>query len=223
MKTRKANNIKLSFLLLVVAASCTKNDKTTIVPIGTEYYVDSIFSVIPRTDTLFWQAFGSVNEDPVPPKIEGGFVVNPMQRVCSSLADWPLQVVEPNAYLRFSDQHNGIVTMELNETSDHVTDTVFVMGHNLGFTVYVIEDKIIDDFLYQNVSYRLKIRRGVVMKGAVDTVMVEGKVKNAGLADFRMALVTLEMSSEPEGAPLQPVGAYFIYKDGDGYTEQLDW
>lgn len=215
--------------LFVVVASCTKNETTTIVPIGTEYYIDSIFSVVPRTDTLFdtlfWKAFEAYPEGPIPPKIEGSYVVSPVQRVASNMPanDWPLQVVEPNAYLRFSDQHNGIVTMELNETSDHVTDTVFVMGHDLNFTVYIIEDKVIDDFFYQNVSYRLKIRRGVVMKGVVDTVRMEGKVKNAGLADFRMALVTLGMSSEPDGAPLQDVGSYFIYKDGDEYAEQFDW
>ena len=218
----KTINIILSFCLLVAVASCTKNDKTTIVPIGTEYYIDSIFSVVPRTDTLFWSAFGTYPEGPIPPNINGAFVVAPNLRVATSTS-LPIGIVEPNAYLRFSDQHNGLVTMELSETTDHVTDTVFVMGHDLGFTVYFIEDKVIENFHYQNADYRLKTRRGVVMTGTVDTVVENGMAKTVGLADFRMATVIMGMESEPEGAPLQPVGTYFIYKDGDGCAEQLDW
>ena len=226
MKTMKTNPFKLGLWLLLAGGmslvSCTKNDKTTIVPVGTEYYIDDIFSVV--SDSAFWAAFRPYPEGPIPPKIEGSYVVGPVQRVGSNMpaADWPLQIVDPNIYLDFSEQQNGLVVMEMNETSDHVTDTVFVMGHDLDFTVYCIEDKEIEDFVYQDISYRLKVRRGVVMTGTVDTVMVEGKVNPKGFANFRMATIIMDMESEPEGAPLQPSGSYFIYKDGDGYTERID-
>ena len=110
-------------------ASCTKNDENTIVLIGTEYYIDDILSVIPDTlQTRFLAEFGGIPSGPVPPKVEGGFIVDPKQRVISNVAGWPLQAVEPNMYLRFNTQHNGIVTLDLNEATETTTDTVFVQG-----------------------------------------------------------------------------------------------
>ena len=113
----------------LMMASCTKNDENTIVLIGTEYYIDDILSVIPDTlQTRFLAEFGGIPSGPVPPKVEGGFIVDPKQRVISNVAGWPLQAVEPNMYLRFNTQHNGIVTLDLNEATETTTDTVFVQG-----------------------------------------------------------------------------------------------
>ena len=89
-------------LLLLLASgvaltSCTKNDTSTVVLIGTEYYIDDILSVIPDSiQTRFLSDFGGYPEGPVPPKIEGSFVINPKQRVTSNVSGWPLQAVEPN-------------------------------------------------------------------------------------------------------------------------------
>jgi hypothetical protein len=99
-------------------SSCTKNDDNTIALIGTEYYIDDILSVIPSSvQTRFFADFGSIPEGPVPPKVEGSYVMSPKQRVSSNVdvIDWPLNVVENNTWLRFSNQHNGIVKMDLNE------------------------------------------------------------------------------------------------------------
>ena len=68
----------------------------------------------------------------------------PKQRVASSLSEieWPLDVVEPNnVYLKFSGQHNGVVAIDLNETPETLTDTVFVQGNGDNFVVYFIEAK----------------------------------------------------------------------------------
>ena len=142
----RKTKIILALGLLVAGAfamtSCTKNDDNTIVLIGTEYYIDEILSVIPDSlETRFFAEFGSIPEGPVPPKVEGSYVMNPKQRVGSNVAGWPLQSIEPNMYMRFSGQHNGIVTMDLNEATETVTDTVFVCGSGNAFAVYFIENK----------------------------------------------------------------------------------
>ena len=209
MTRRKLTIIGLSFFALVcfVMPSCTKNDETTIVPIGTEYYIDDILSVIPDTlQNKFFAAFGDVPSGTIPPKIEGSYVVDPKQRVGSNMPGWPVNTIEPNVYLRFAKQHNGIVVMDFNETTETVTDTVFVCGSGNSFAVYYIETK----------DYDLGwMKRGVLMKG---------KVTADGLSDFRYATVVMATEDHSGGQfGLYPNGTYFIYKDGDGLASNLDW
>ena len=208
----KSNRIVLSLWLLMagsmVLTSCTKNDTTTISLIGTEYYIDDILSVIPDSlETRFFADFGSIPEGPIPPKIEGSYVMDPKQRVSSNVADWPLQAVEPNVYLRFSGQHNGLVTINLNDPTETFTDTVFVQGNGQNFAIYFVEDKEITNF-----SVPVRMKRGIIMKG---------RVTDAGLADFCYATVVLE--KEDELNQLVDPGSYYIYKDGDGTAENHQW
>ena len=196
-------------------ASCTKNDENTIVLIGTEYYIDDILSVVPDSlQTRFFAQFGSIPEGPVPPKIEGEYVVDPKTRVASNVAGWPLQTLEPNTYLRFSGQHNGVVTMDLNEATDNLTDTVFVCGSGNAFTVYFVEDKRYGIPLGDN-TFHVRVKRGVIMKG---------QVTEAGLADYRYATILMDSEDDSNGIIEQyPNGSYFIYKDGDGTANCFDW
>lgn len=215
----KNKRIILGLALLLAAglsfSSCTKNDESTIVLIGTEYYIDDILSVIPDSlQTKFYADFGSIHEGPVPPKIEGSYVVDPKQRVASNVAEWPLQSVEPNVYLRFSRQHNGIVEMDLNEATETITDTVFVCGNSDKFTVYFIENKSFGIDV-GNTTYHVTMQRGVLMKGVVT---------DNGIKDFRMATIVMKTEDDSNGLIGQyPNGTYFIYKDGNGIAECLDW
>lgn len=200
----------LAFAVGLALDSCTKNDDTTIVPIGTEYYIDDILSVV--SDAAFWRDFGSINRGEVPPDVQGSYVVSPKQRVASNLADWPLQVVEPNSFMRFSKQHNGIMVMELNDATEQKTDTVFVIGKDDDFTVYFIENKSYEIPLNGH-DYHVSLKRGVVMCG---------KVTPEGLSNFRMATLVMEVESDAQDlAPAQ--GSYYIYKDGNGLAERNDW
>lgn len=197
--------------------SCTKNDETTVSLIGTEYYVDDILSVVPDTlQARFFADFGSLYKGPVPPKIEGSYVLSPKQRVASNLAasEWPLQVVEPDVYLRFSKQHNGIVAMDLNDATETLTDTVFVCGSGDAFMVYFIENKAYE-MEVDNHTYHVTMKRGVVMKG---------KVATDGLSDFRYASIVMDVEDDSGGLIGQySKGSYFIYKDGDGKAVSQDW
>jgi hypothetical protein len=215
----KMNRIILSLWLFlaggVALTSCTKNDATTISLIGTEYYIDDILSVIPDSlEARFLSDFGSIPDGPVPPKIEGSYMMNPKQRVSSNVAEWPLQAVEPNVYLRFSKQHNGIVTMDLNEATETKTDTVFVCGNSNAFTVYFIENKAYD-VQVDNHTYHVRMKRGIIMKGAVS---------DRGLSNFRYATIIMETEDDSGGLIGQyENGSYFIYKDGDGTAENQEW
>ena len=199
----------------MVMTSCTKNDTSTIVLIGTEYYIDDILSVIP--DSLkaeFNSHFGSIPEGPVPPKIEGSYVVAPKQRVYSNVDGWPLQAVEPNIYLRFTGQHNGVVAMDLAEATETFTDTVFICGHDRAFTVYFVENKAYE-MPVNNQTYHVRMKRGVVMKG---------EVTDAGLSNFRYATIVMETEDDSNGFIGQyDNGSYFIYKDADGTAACQEW
>lgn len=203
-------NILFVFCFLAMAftqAGCSKNDDTTITLVGTEYYIDDILTVIPESlQNEFKTEMNGLPEGAVPPKIEGNYVVAPKQRVTSNVSDWVLQVVEPNTYLRFSNQHNGIATMELSEATETKTDTVFVRGNGNEFTVYFIENKEYEiEFDHQD--YHVKMKRGIVMRG---------EVTNSGLANYYMATVIMESEDDSNGVLNQyPVGSYFIYRDGD--------
>lgn len=210
---------KLSGLVLILfgmmMASCTKNDDTTIVLIGEERYIDDILTVIPDSlKTVFDGAFGAIPEGPVPPKIEGSYVVDPKQRVSTNVAIWPLTLIEPNVYLKFSEQHNGVVTMDLNEATEQLTDTVFVMGHDNDFTVYFIENKSYD-VPFNAQSFHVRVKRGVIMKGTASA---------SGLSNFKIASIIMEAEDNSQGVMEQYApGSFFVYRDGNGLAESFDW
>ena len=210
--------IRLVVLVLLGAfllSSCTKNDDTTIVLIGEELYIDDILTVIPDTlKPVFDGVFGSIPEGPVPPKIEGSYVVDPKQRVSTNVEGWPLTVIEPNIYLKFSEQHNGVVTMDLNEATEQLTDTVFVMGHNEEFTVYFVEDKSYD-VPFGEQSFHVRVKRGIIMKGTTSS---------NGLSNFKIASIIMEAEDNSQGVLGQySPGSFFIYRDGNGLAESFEW
>ena len=211
--------VKFGSLALVLFgmmfASCTKNDDTTIVLIGEERYIDDILTVIPDSlKPVFDGVFGNIPEGPVPPKIEGSYVVDPKQRVSTNVATWPLTVIEPNVYLKFSEQHNGVVTMDLNESTEQMTDTVFVMGRNNDFTVYFIENKSYD-VPFNAQSFHVRVKRGVIMKGTASS---------DGLSNFKIASIIMEAEDDSHGILGQyPPGSFFVYRDGNGLAENFEW
>lgn len=210
------NNVLFGLVLSVVCGlfmgSCTKNDDTTVTLIGTEYYIDSILTVIPDSlQTRFFAEFGTIPEGVVPPKIEGSYVMDPKQRVATNTSPWPLDVVEPNVYLRFYNQHNGVAAMDLAEDTENKSDTVFVCGSENAFAVYFIEDKSFE-LAFNNQNYNIGIKRGIVMKG---------NVTSEGLSNFRYATIVLDV--EDESGLMPGRGSYFIYKDGDGLAKNEEW
>ncbi|MBR5911175.1 MAG: hypothetical protein IKZ55_04255 [Bacteroidales bacterium] len=211
MKPISLTRIAIVLIGALWLTSCTKNDTETIVPIGTEYYIDDILSVV--SDSAFWVDFGAVNSGPVPPNVEGRYLVAPNIRVGTNVEGVPLGIAEPNIILTLSKQHNGIALMKLSQDIDNVTDTVFIMGSGNDFTVYFIEEKSYDVPI-GDVCYHVRLKRGVVMKGTIS---------EAGISNFRMATVVIEMEDDSQGLmPLYSPGEYYIYKDGDNLSQRIE-
>lgn len=186
--------------------ACTKNDSTTLILLGTEYYVEDILNAVP--DTLreaFEQHFGEVPQGYVPPKIEGNYVIAPKQRCFSNHLDWPLSVVEPNMWLQFTNQHNRVVEINLAEALDMFTDTVYITGYDNMFTVYYQEYKTV--VLEENEA---TMKRGVIIKGE----MCDDGMKNLYFANIIMDVIG-DVSNE-----LISPGQFFIYRDGDGLARK---
>ena len=215
MKIRHIGRLFATIVPLLVA-NCTKNDETTIIPIGTESYIDDIFSVIPdSTMQAFGDTFGNVPQGYVPVNIEGDYVIAPKQRVASNVAGWPLNPSdpEPNVGLRFSEQQNGVVRVELTEALEQMTDTAFVMGSGNDFTVYFIENKAYEVPFVQT-SFHVDMKRGIVIKGSMTA---------EGIRNLYFAVVVMEVSDDSNGLiPQYEPGSYFIYKDGNGMASRLD-
>jgi len=194
--------------LLMLLFACTKNDTSTLILLGTESYVENILNAIP--DTLretFNQQFGEIPQGYVPPKIEGDYVVAPKQRCYSSLSDWPLNVVEPNMWLHFTNQHNRVVEIHLAEALDMFTDTVYITGYNNFFTVYYQEYKsLVMD------GHDAMMKRGVIIKGE----MCDDGIKNLYFAN-----VIMEVEGDVNNELAEP-GQFYIYRDGDGLARKED-
>lgn len=218
MKMMKLRQRHLGRLFAAVVpmlfAHCTKNDETTIIPVGIESYVNDILSVIPDSTMAHFNAtFGAISEGYVPTNIEGLYAINPKQRVASNVADWPLAIFEPDATIQFFSQHNGVVGMELYEASGQVTDTMYVIGNGADFTAYVIENKSYD-MDYANSSYHVNMKRGIVIKG---------RMTAEGIRNLYLAIVIMEVDDDSDGSvPQFEPCSYFIYKDGDGLASRIN-
>ena len=212
---RRIRSVFFILFGMLLMSSCTKNDENTIVLIGEEFYIDDILTVIPDTlKPTFDAIFGSIPQGAVPPKIEGSCVVDTKQRVYSNVSNWPLSVVEPNVYLRFSWQHNGVAQMDLNEATEQYTDTVFVMGNHREFTVYYVENKSYK-MPFDGHNYHVKVKRGIIMTGNVGA---------RGYGNFKIASIIMEAEDDSNGLLNQYApGSFFIYKDGDEVAEYFDW
>lgn len=215
----KKQRIIIGLLLLLtgsVLSSCIKeNNGETITLIGTEYYVKDILTVIP--DSLqgkFKAAFGNIPSGTIPPNIEGTYVIHPRQRVYTNIPySWPLNVVEADVQLKFENQHNGIASLDLIDDTEHLTDTVYVMGDGDAFTVYFREEKEYDMTLEGN-TYHVKMSRGIVMAG---------EIVNSGIRNLRYASIIRDVEDNSHGAIEQYApGSFFIYKDGDGLADRIE-
>ena len=149
----KRKRIILGFCLLLtigmVLSSCIKeNSGKTVALIGMEDYVHNINSLIP--DTLqgkFEAMFQGIPTGAVPVSIavpdsvpEDAYVVHANLLVKTNLYNVTSPIAYPDVYMRFSKQHNGIVVVELAESTEQRTDTAYVMGNNNDFTVYFTID-----------------------------------------------------------------------------------
>lgn len=202
----------IGLLLSALTYSCTTNDDTTVILLGEEAYVKEVIEVIPDSLlNIFEDYFGSIPFGYIPPNVEGEFVVTPKQRIFSNIpeTDWPLDVIEPDFSLSMSRQHNRVCILQLNEVSNTLTDTVYVTGRDKYFAIYYTEEKTL-----QHSGYEHDITRNVIMKGE----MTDSGIKNLNIASI---IVNAKDNSNGEITQYKK-GDFFIYKDGDGFSEKIN-
>lgn len=206
------------FILMAVAAvimvGCTDNDKTTIVLLGEEEYFNEIIKVIPRELINEFDLRFGVQKGNLPPKVEGEYVMAPKKRVYSTLSKtvWPLDVQEPNVYLKFENQNNRVAKFYHNEEFVAAVDTIYVMGKDDRFTAYYIENRVFDYGIYE-----VKMKRGIIYGG---------RVTDDGIKYLKYANVIMDVQDDSNGAiETYPVGTFFIYEDGsyEGLAERKEW
>lgn len=208
MIVRRRYLIYINVLLISFFVSCTKNDESTIVLLGSENYMESIVDAIPDTlRTVFEERFGEIPQGYVPPNVEGRFVVAPKQRCYSNVPNWPLGVLEPNMHLSLTNQHNSVVELNLAEATETCSDTVFVVGHDNLFTVYYQENKEMDVN-----GNAVVLKRGIIIKG---------EMCNEGIRGLYFANIVMDVSGEGVEGLVKP-GQFFIYKDGDNLARKED-
>lgn len=206
LKNDRLKHLAPLFLFFFLFQACTKNEDSTIIILGTESYVKDILEAIPDSlRNVFEQQFGEIPQGYVPPKVEGNFVIAPKRRCYSNVTTWPLDVVEPNMSLHFTNQHNRVVEIHLTEAMDMFTDTVYVTGYDNFFTVYYQEYKSIvidgDDAM---------IKRGIIIKG---------EMCDDGMKDLYFANIIMDVTGVVSDDLVKP-GQFFIYRDGDGMARK---
>ena len=215
----KAIRILFGFGLLVtfgiLSCSCTKvsSNGETIVPIGKEYFnVEELFSEVKPTFDEVREIMGIGDEDLIPPKVVGEYVVNPTVLVASSEENMPTDMSD--VHLSFDCQHNSIATIKFTESSiTQVTDPVYIVGNSNSFTAYFIENTEYLTPPYNGQVFHVKRRRGIIMCGSATP---------EGLSNFRYASIIIEMKDDSQGVlPQYASGTYMIYKDGNGLAEKL--
>ena len=211
------NRIKLLILMAVAAVimvGCTNNDDTTIVLLGEEEYFNEIINVIPSNLMNEFDSRFGVQKGNLPPNVEGGYVMSPKKRVYSTLSktEWPLDIQEPNVYLKFESQNNRIAKFKHYEEFVTSVDTIYVMGKDDRFTAYFIEDKLFDYGIYE-----VKMKRGIIYSG---------RVTEDGIAFLKYANVIMDVQDDSNGLiATYPVGTFFIYEDGsyNGLAKREEW
>lgn len=233
----KVKKILFGFWLLVtfgiILGSCTKESSNgeTIVPIGKEYFdVEELFSeadVKPAFDTVMKKMgiyhsganLPSHYEDLIPQKLVGSYVMDQTMLVGSNVENTQYPVSMPDVTLNFTSQHNSIASIEFTESSiTQKTDTVFIMGNDSfnGFSAYFIEKKDFDQ-PYNGQTYRVKIKRGIIMCGSVTPDGLSGFEAPLGGSRFRFASIIMSWDDNSQGVlPKYEPGTYLIYEEGDG-------
>lgn len=199
------------FIVLFGTSGCVKEGEETIVYLGYEDYIPPIESVIPsQLLDVFTDSIGEIYRGYIPPNVEGKFTISPKKRVLSNnLLSWPLEVVEPDMSIKISDQHNGVaVTLECEEATNTITDSVYIMGHDDFFTIFFRETKQFEDYGYETCITR--------------AMLFTGQICNEGIKNLKYADIIIDVYDNSNGLLVQyPPGQFFIYKDGSGLSTRM--
>lgn len=212
MTAQKKTVIVLAIAVNVLLAmtQCKKESTAgdSIILLGTENYVKKLTEIIPEEwQDDFSTHFGEMPQGYIPPNIEGEYAISPKQFVYSNFLDLSNDL---DMYLKITDQHNRVATVEFYEGETIRTDTAYLMGSGQNFSLYFVEKRTLD--FYGNLSTVSRV------------VLITGEKTQEGIKKLRFGNMILNASE-----PVNPFigtfipGWFFIYKDQDGLAENCHW
>ncbi|MDD4141545.1 MAG: hypothetical protein PHR20_01960 [Bacteroidales bacterium] len=193
----------LGIIISVLCCSCSKNNDTTIILLGTESYIPTVREVIPSS---LINKVGVINEGTVPPKIEGEYIISPYILKSSTVWYDVVGEVRADRYLRFTAQHNGICGYDTRQYSESAhCDTVYISGSGSAFSVYFIE-------------HRTDTVNGTTAEIAV---LISGNVSATGITNLIYGWM-LRDKYDPNGIML-PRNSIRVFEDEDGLASRETW
>lgn len=202
--------LAIALNLLLSMTQCTKESTVgdSIILLGTESYVKKLTEIIPEEwMNDFSTHYGEMHQGYIPPNIEGEYAISPKQFVYSNFIDL---YGDLDMYLKVTDQHNRVATVEFYEGETLRTDTAYIMGFGQNFSLYFVEKRTLD--FYGNLSLVTRL------------VLITGKKTTEGIKNLRFGNMILEAREGPNPfiGTFVP-GWFFIYKDQDGLAENCHW
>lgn len=204
---------KILFIFSLVVAtihliSCQKEilNDDSIILLGTEEYVKPIEDMLPDTlRTHFIAHFGDMPQGYIPPCIEGEYLIE--KQFCHS--NFVNASDDDSLFLRISQQHNRVASVELHEHDTIRIDTAFVMGSGQKFTLYLTESKSLH-FQGEHTLSR--------------SIIISGEKTIDGIKNVRLGTIVLAYDNDnnPYVGSFTP-GCYFIFQDEDGLAENCLW
>ena len=211
----KNNNLLVGILCLLLGGiGCQKEQKPsdTIILLGKDSYVKTLEDLI-TIDSLknvFPTQFGEMPQGFIPPNVEGEYHIDSLQLIHSNYS------ITENAseiHIKILQQHNRVATVLIHQGTTAITDTAYLMGDGNGttgsFTLYLKEQKEIN---FQGAHSVTRI------------VVFSGEKTQQGIRNLRYGSIVLDsdFQESPYVGPFTP-GAYFIYRDANGFSENSDW
>lgn len=209
--------VKKTFIILAIAVNillampqCNKESTAgdSTILLGTESYVKKLTDMIPEQwQDDFWTYYGEIPQGYIPPNIEGEYAISPKQFVYSNFVDL---YGDFDMYLKVTDQHNRVATVEFYEGETLRIDTAYIMGSKQSFSLYFEEKRTMD--FNGDLSSVKRI------------VLFTGEKTPEGIKHLRFGSIILEVREgvSPFIGSFIP-GWFFIYRDQDGLAENCQW
>ena len=196
--------------LLLTTTQCKKESEAgeSIILLGTESYVKKLTEIIPEAwQNDFSTNYGAIPQGYIPPNIEGEYAISPKQFVYSNFIDLSNDL---NMYLKVTDQHNRVATVDFYEGEAIHTDTAYIMGSLQEFSLYFTEKRTMEFNGVRSTVDRL--------------VLFTGEKTPGGIKNLRFGSMILDADNgaSPFLGTFVP-GWYFIYRDQDGLAGNCHW
>ena len=200
--------IAITILLGMIQCKKESTSGESVMLLGTEYYVKKLTEIIPEEwQDDFLTHYGEMPQGYMPPNIEGEYVISPKQFIYSNYVDLSNDL---DMYLRVTNQHNRVATVEFYEGEALRTDTAYIMGSGQRFSLYFVEKRILD--FCGDISSVTRL------------VLITGEKTAEGIKKFRFGNIILDTrdGANPFVGEFIP-GWFFIYKDQYGLAENCHW